>query len=414
VIGEVIAEPVYRVTEGDRVVAEFPGSRLVTDCPVYTPDAREADAIRERRARDVSAIAERSEEADPAWTLRQMLASPTIASKRWVYRQYDSTVRTNSVIGPGGDASVLRLRGTHRGIAVKTDGNGRYVYLDPRVGGRIAVAEAARNVACTGARPMAITNCLNFGNPKKAETYFQLREAIFGIGDACRALGTPVTGGNVSLYNESPAGAVYPTPVIGMVGVLDDVSRAVGSFFREAGDAVVLLGEPTGEIGGSEYLYAIHGEVAGPPPACDLERERALVETLVECAGAGLLASAHDVSDGGFAVALVESAVGDDERHMGVDCDLGAWAALPLRGLLFGEGQGRVIVSTAEAEQVIRIARKHGLPAARIGSVRAAADGIRIVAGSRSIVVEAGECARIYHDSIAERMQAPAGAGAVQ
>jgi phosphoribosylformylglycinamidine synthase len=331
-----------------------------------------------------------------------------------VYRQYDSTVRTNSVIGPGGDASVLRLRGTRRGVAVKTDGNGRYVYLDPRVGGRIAVAEAARNVACTGARPMAITNCLNFGNPKKPETYFQLREAVLGIGDACRALGTPVTGGNVSLYNESPAGAVYPTPVIGMIGVMEDVSRAVGSFFREAGHAVVLLGEPTGEIGGSEYLYAIHGEVAGPPPACDLARERALIDTLVECAEAELLASAHDVSDGGFAVALVESAVGDDEHITGVDCDLSAWASLPLRGLLFGEGQGRAIVSTSEAEQVIQVARRHGLPAVRIGTVRASADGIRIVAGTRPIQIAADECARIYHDSIAIRMQAPAGAGAVQ
>src|ERR1051326_5439972 len=181
VIGEVIAEPVYRVTEGDRIVAEFPGTRLVTDCPFYTPEARESEEIVRLRSQDVSKIEERPEENDPAWTLRQLLASPTIASKRWVYRQYDTTVRTNTVIGPGGDAAVLRIRGTARGIAVKTDCNGRYAYLDPRVGACIAVAESARNVACTGGRPRAITNNLNFGNPKKPETYYQLREAVAGI-----------------------------------------------------------------------------------------------------------------------------------------------------------------------------------------------------------------------------------------
>ena len=206
VIGEVIAEPVYRVTEGDRVVAEFPGIRLVTDCPTYTPEARESAEVIALRARDVSAIPERAEERDPLWTLTQLLSSPTIASKTWVHRQYDTTVRTNTVIGPGGDAAVVRVRGTDRALACKTDCNGRYVYLEPRVGAQIAVAEAARNVACTGARPMAITNNLNFGNPKRPEVYFQLREAVRGMGEACTALGTPVTGGNVSLYNENPSG----------------------------------------------------------------------------------------------------------------------------------------------------------------------------------------------------------------
>jgi phosphoribosylformylglycinamidine synthase len=411
VIGEVIAEPVYRVTEGERVVAEFPGSRLVTDCPMYTPEARESDAIRERRSRDVSSIAERPEESDPAWTLETLLKSPSIASKRWVYRQYDSTVRTNSVVGPGGDAAVLRLRGTRKGIAVKTDGNGRYVFLDPRVGGRIAVAEAARNVACTGARPMAITNCLNFGNPKKPETYFQLREAIAGIGDACRALSTPVTGGNVSLYNESPAGAVYPTPVIGMVGVIDDVTMAVGAHFRDAGDSVVLLGEPTGEIGGSEYLIAIHGEVAGSPPACDLERERALVDALVESISSGVVKSAHDVSDGGLAVALAECAIGDEEDRFGIDVDLSAWKHLPLRGVLFGEAQGQAVLSTQHADRVVDVARKYGVPARIIGTVRPARDGIFVRTGTRDLQADTEACAHAFHDAIPARMSAPAGAG---
>src|SRR4051812_31813570 len=222
VIGEVIAEPVYRVTEGDRVVAEFPGTQLVTECPTYTPEARESSTIVELRARDVSSIPERAEEADPRWVLEQLLTSPTIASKMWVYRQYDHTVRTNTVVGPGGDAAVVRVRNTRRALALKTDCNGRYCHLDPREGARIAVAEAARNVACTGGRPLAITNNLNFGNPRRPEVYFQLREATAGMAEACEALGTPVTGGNVSLYNENPGGGGVPPPPLRMGGFLAD------------------------------------------------------------------------------------------------------------------------------------------------------------------------------------------------
>ncbi len=197
VIGEVIAEPVYRVTEGDTVVAEFPGSRLVTDCPVYHPEAREAEEVQRLRAMDPHVVTTLPEEADPFWTLQRLLSSPTIASKTWVHRQYDSTVRGHTIVGPGhGDAAVVRIPGTTKGIALKTDCNGRYVYLEPRTGGRIAVAECARNVACTGARPMAITNCLNFGNPKRPEVFWQFKEAVAGMGEACNALGTPVTGGN--------------------------------------------------------------------------------------------------------------------------------------------------------------------------------------------------------------------------
>jgi phosphoribosylformylglycinamidine synthase subunit PurL len=369
VIGEVIAEPVYRVTEGDRVVAEFPGSRLVTDCPVYQPDARESDAVIALRARDVASIPERPEERDASWTLRELLSSPTIASKAWVYRQYDTSVRTNTVIGPGGDAAVLRLRGTRKAIAVKTDCNGRYVYLDPRTGGRIAVAEAARNVACTGARPMAITNCLNFGNPKRPEVFFQFREAVGGMADACTALGTPVTGGNVSLYNESPAGAVYPTPVIGMVGLIDDIDHVTRATFQTPGDAVVLLGEPTSELGASEYLARIHGITAGAPPTCDLDAERRLIEALLEAIRGGFVSSAHDCSDGGLAVALAECAMANRERITSATIDLTAWASLASRALLFGEAQGRIVVSTSSSAEVERIAATHGVSARRIGVV---------------------------------------------
>jgi phosphoribosylformylglycinamidine synthase II len=402
VIGEVIAEPVYRVTEGDRVVAEFPGSQLVTDCPFYTPEAREDPAIQAARMTDVHAIAPRGEERDAAWTLETLLASPTVASKAWVTGQYDSSVRSNTVVWPGaGDAAVVRIRGTSRALGLKTDGNGRYTYLDPRVGGRIAVAEAARNVACVGARPMAITNCLNFGNPTRPAVYYQLREAIAGMGEACRALGTPVTGGNVSLYNESPAGAIYPTPVVGMVGLIDDFSHVTRAGFRDdAETAIVLLGEPTDELGGSEYLARIHSVVAGAPPRCDLRGERALIDALLAAVRAGAIRSAHDVSDGGLAVAIAECCIGNPERLVGADVDLSAWSALPIRALLFGEGQGRIVVSAADAPVVLAIAREHGVPARSIGTVRPQSRELRITAGGTRVVASLERLAAAYHGAI--------------
>jgi phosphoribosylformylglycinamidine synthase subunit PurL len=369
VIGEVIAEPVYRVTEGDRVVAEFPGIRLVTDCPFYTPDAKESEEIARLRATDVSKTPAKAEEKNPTWTLRRLLTSPTIASKRWVYRQYDTSVRSSTMLGPGGDAAVIRVRGTNKAIAVKTDCNGRYVHLDPRIGAQIAVAESARNVACTGARPKAITNNLNFGNPKKPETYHQLQQAVRGIGEACRALNTPVTGGNVSLYNENPTGAVFPTPTIGMVGVAESVDHVTPAMFAAADDAIVLLGQPTDELGGSEYLARVHGIVAGAPPRCDLEGEKRLIDALLAAIESAHVHSAHDVSDGGFAVALAESCIANRDAQFGASVDLSAFKSIPSRALLFGEGQGRVIVSTVSPEKVVAIAQKHGVPAAIIGRV---------------------------------------------
>ncbi|MFL5559920.1 MAG: phosphoribosylformylglycinamidine synthase subunit PurL [Gemmatimonadaceae bacterium] len=412
VIGEVIAEPVYRVTEGDRVVAEFPGSRLVTDCPTYTPEARESAIARGLRERDVSSIAEDAAVRNPVWVLEQLLSSPTIASKRWVYRQYDTTVRTNTVIGPGGDAAVIRLRGTHKGLALTVDCNGRYVSLDPRLGAKIAVAEAARNVACTGARPRAITNNLNFGNPKRPEVYFQLREAIAGLGEACEALGTPVTGGNVSLYNENPQGAVHPTPVIGMVGVLDHVSNAVTSAFGAEGADIVLLGEPTAEIGASEYLARIHGIVAGSPPSCDLAAARRLVDLLVAGAGKKLFASAHDCAEGGLAVALAECCMMDRERALGATIDLSAWSELPIASLLFGEAQNRVVVSTMDADDVLADARTFGVPARVIGRVVADSPALTIRAGSRLIEAPLARLAAAWHDAIPQIMNRSVAAAA--
>jgi phosphoribosylformylglycinamidine synthase len=404
VIGEVIAEPVYRVTEGTRVVAEFPGSRLVTDCPTYTPNAREAEHIVRLRQVDPLSVAERPEERDPKWTLLTLLSAPTIASKAWAYRQYDSTVRTNTVIGPGGDAAVIRVRGTRKALALKTDCNGRYVYLDPKVGGRIAVAEAARNVACSGARPMAITNCLNFGNPTRPEVFFQLREAVAGMAEACTALETPVTGGNVSLYNESPAGAVYPTPVIGMVGLIEDLSHITPATFDHEGDAVLLLGEIGAELGGSEYLATIHGRVAGKPPSCDVNREKAVIDALLQAIRAGAVSSAHDCSDGGIAIALAECCIANRQEQFGADIDLSQWHETPNRAVLFGESQARVIVSSSEPDQVAAIAKQFDVACTRLGSVGKPADALQIRAGSTTMRCSLDELSHAYHDAIPDIM----------
>jgi len=400
VIGEVISEPVYRVTEGSRIVAEFPGSRLVTDCPVYSPGARESAAIIELRAADPSSIPELAEERDHCWTLERLLASPTIASKTWAYRQYDSTVRTNTVVGPGGDAAVLRVRGTNKAISLKTDCNGRYVYLDPRVGGRIAVAEAARNVACTGARPMAITNCLNFGNPTRPEVFFQFREAVAGMGEACRALGTPVTGGNVSFYNESPTSAVYPTPVIGMVGLIDDLAHVTRSAFQHDGDTILLLGEMAGELGGSEYLATIHGEVVGAPPRCDPAREKAVIDALLESIQSGAVSSAHDCSDGGLAVALSECCISNIDCLSGAEVDLSCFNGFTDRAILFGETQGRIVISSAAPERVMEIAKRHGVDCTQIGRVRRHSDILEVTLPKSSLRAPLARLKSAYHDTI--------------
>ncbi len=404
VIGSVIDEPVYRVMEGERTVAEFPGSRLVTDCPVYHPEGLEGETVRALRSQDVDAIRELADEADPMWTLRRLLSSPTIASKAWIIQQYDSTVQANTIIGPGpADAAVIRVRGTNHGLSLKTDCNGRYVWLDPRTGGSIAVAEAARNVACTGARPRAITNCLNFGNPKRPEVFFQFREAVAGMGEACRVLETPVTGGNVSFYNESPLGAVYPTPVIGMVGVLDDLQHATGARFVTAGHSILLLGDNTDEIGASEYLRWIHGTVAGAPPRCDLSVERRLIDALLEAIQAGCISAAHDCSDGGLAVTLAECCIMDSATMMGAFVDLTPWQHLPLRALLFGEAQGRVVVSSPDPDAVLRAARRHGVPASRIGHVTG--DGqLTLEVGGRAFTSSLADLGDAYHGSIPSTM----------
>src|SRR5260221_2220448 len=265
-IGHVTADGMYRCTWGKDVVVEIPGQRLVDDAPVYTPEALEDEAVTKLRAATPAHVSPLT----PPDALLRLLDHPALASKRWVYEQYDSTVQASTVIAPGGDAGVLRVRGGTFGLAVKTDCNARYVALDPYEGGKAAVAEAARNVACTGARPLGITDCLNFGSPERPAVFYQFREACRGIADACRALGTPVTGGNVSFYNESPTRSVDPTPVVGMIGLLTRADRAVPSHARSPGDALVVLGATRAELGAPQLWEAIHGFVGGQPPRADL------------------------------------------------------------------------------------------------------------------------------------------------
>ena len=340
-IGAVTGDGFARVYDGEKLEADLPVG-LLTDPPLYRLDGVKPEWLSRLQDYDLDSVPVPTEGAGTV--LLRLLASPNIASKEWVYRQYDHQVQTNTVVAPGGDAAVLRIKGTPKGIALATDGNGRYCYLDPLAGGMIAVAEACRNVACAGAEPIALTDCLNFGDPERPATYYQLEECIKGMARASDALGAPVISGNVSLYNESHGEAVYPTPVIGALGLLDDVTRCVGIGFSGPGDVVVLLGasEVRGDaavLAGSEYLDLMHGLVAGRP-AIDLEEEVAVQQACRRLIGEGVARSAHDCSDGGLAVALAESCIAGGIGFKGDFRVAGRWDAA-----LFGEHQSRIILS---------------------------------------------------------------------
>jgi phosphoribosylformylglycinamidine synthase len=405
-IGRVTDDGRFRILENGAVVADIPVLPLTQGCPTYEREGMESEEIRQLREVDLSEHLIPT--GDLTKTFLLLLGSPNVASKRWVYRQYDTTIRTATAVRPGGDAGVIRIRGTSRAVAATTDCNGRYVYLEPRRGAMIAVAEAARNLVCVGALPTAITNNLNFGNPLKPHIYYQLREAVLGMAEACEAFETPVTGGNVSLYNETDGRAIYPTPVIGMVGVIDDVSTIVRHAFTNVGDDVVLLGENTDELGGSEYLYVTADLVAGAPPKLDLETERALQQAVLAMARARLLSSAHDCSEGGLACALAESALGDGEAPLGARVDLDD--DLRPVGVLFGEAQGRIVISCdpARTAEVLRLASRYEVPARRIGTVTAAAEGFSIALPDASVRASMAAMVDAYFESLGRVMDAPA------
>jgi phosphoribosylformylglycinamidine synthase len=376
-IGTVTADGRLRIFNDGRLEADVPNRALTDEAPVYERPWREP--VNPAAAEDVMALPPPS---DLHAALLSLLASPNLASKRWIYRQYDSTVRTNTVRGPGSDAAVVRVKGTRKALAMSLDGNGRYCALDPYEGARLAVAEAARNVGCAGATAIGVTNCLNFGNPERPEIMGQLVRAIQGMGEACRALGIPITGGNVSLYNETGGRAIDPTPVVGVVGLIEDVETALGSSFVDEGDAVYLLGSTAEDLGGSELVKVVHGRAAGRPPRLDLDAEKRLFALLVEGAQRRILRSAHDPSDGGLAVALAECSFRGDGPHRGGRFELPG--GLRPDVLLFSESPSRAVVTTRDELRLSELARRHGVVWARIGVV--GGDRLVLSSGDRTLI----------------------------
>ncbi|MGK7344605.1 MAG: phosphoribosylformylglycinamidine synthase subunit PurL [Candidatus Nitrospinota bacterium M3_3B_026] len=368
VIGQVTDDGMVRLKDNGEVVAEIPAAPLSEKSPVHSRLALPPENLARLRELKTENI---PEPENLTGTLKTMLGSPNLCSREWVWRQYDHMVRTDTVQRPGSDAAVIRIKGTKKAVAMSLDCNARYCFLDPREGGRQAVAEAARNVACSGAKPLAITDCLNFGSPEREEVMWRFNQAIEGMAEACEALGTPVVSGNVSFYNQTGDDAVHPTPTVGAVGLLENYDRLVGQFFRKEGDAVILLGETFDEIGGSEYLAVIHGMERGAPPRVNLEKEAALQKLLGALAGKALVRSAHDVSDGGLAVCLAECLfdTNREEEPLGFEVDL----ETDLRAdfALFSESQSRVVLSAdpADTAKILETAAGLGVPAKVIGKV---------------------------------------------
>jgi phosphoribosylformylglycinamidine synthase len=371
VVGQVAEGGRLTVSMGGNVIAQVPVKPLYEGLPCYDRPQKRPSWQDDVQNLDASSV---PEPENAAQALRELLTAPNMCSAEWIWTQYDHQVRTDTVLGPGGDAAVMRIEGGEpRSIAMAADGNGRQVFLDPRRGAALAVCEAARNVSCTGAKPLAITNCLNFGNPERPEIMWQFAEVVDGMAEACRELNLPVTGGNVSFYNETRNNAIHPTPVVIVVGVLEDAALAVPSHFVQEGDAVVLLGEPAGRLDGSQYLATVHGIERGRPDEPDYETERNLTAILREGAARRLLVSAHDVSEGGICTALAECGF----RHWREGEPLGCEVELPDTGrrdeLLFGEAPARVIVTcrAAAVDDLLQLAGENGTPALRLGEVKA-------------------------------------------
>ncbi len=391
VIGQVTDDGILRVRYGDEVVANISATLLADEAPIVHAAASRPAYLDQVQAWTVDQIAEPE---DLTKAFLQVLASPNVASKEWVYRQYDHMVRTNTVVLPGSDAAVIRIKGTPKGVALSADCNPRHVYLNPYEGGKAAVAEAARNVACSGAVPLAITNCLNFGNPEKPEIFYTFKEALRGMGDACLALNTPVTGGNVSFYNETNGKAVFPTPTIGMVGLLENIDDVITSAVKEEGDQILLIGEYGYELGGSEYLATVHNQTTGNPPLVDLDVEARLQKFLVQAAKEQLLNSAHDVSDGGLITTLAEKAIAGGK---------GLNVCINVPGqrrdvLLFNESHSRVVVSSHLVENVFELAASYQLPVYKLGTVEGS--DFSVTVNDTSIHLPLADLAECWKESI--------------
>jgi phosphoribosylformylglycinamidine synthase subunit PurL len=385
-IGEVTTDDRLRVKDRGAIVADIPNRALTDEAPVYRRPMVEPAYLRDAQRLSLAALGTPAAASD---VFRRLLASPNVASKRWVFRQYDHMVRTNTIVVPGMGAGTVRIKGTRRAVALSVDCNARFVYLDPFRGAQLAVAEASRNVACAGGTPIGATNCLNFGNPEKPEIMWQFAQAVAGMGAACRVLDVPITGGNVSLYNETDGTAVLPTPTLGVVGLIENADQVVTRAFKASGDVVMLLGESRDELGGSEYLKVMHGLIRGVPPALDLERERALQRVLIEGATAGIIRSAHDCAEGGLAVTLAESSF---DTGLGVEVNVAALAveaaAFADIATLFGESASRAVVTVApdRAHELMASAAAEGVAAAIVG--RVGGNAIRISIDGRVVIDE--------------------------
>ncbi len=399
VIGEVVEGDKLTYIKDGEVKAEIPADSLVLGggAPQYERERKKPAYIDEVQNFDFSTI---KHPEDVNESLLRVLASPNVASKRWVHEQYDTTVRTNTVNAPGAsDSGVIRIKGTKKGLAVKTDCNGRYVYLNPRRGGQIAVAESARNVVCSGAKPVAISNCLNFGNPYKPEVYWTFSEALAGMGDACRALNTPVTGGNVSLYNENPNGAIFPTPVIGMLGLIEDVeNHTMTPQFKNSGDVIYYLGAERKGLGGSEYIKAVQGLTTGDAPELDLDLEVKLQQTVLNLIHSKTVNSAHDVSDGGMSVTLAEMAI---HSGLGADVSLEKMGG-DIHELLFSEAQSGIVVTVPKenVSELENAMNESGVPFHVLGTV--SGDSLTI---NQSVNLPVSNLSEVYESTIPKAME---------
>lgn len=397
-VGKVTDDGRLKLFHHGELVGDMPVKALVDECPIY----EKPSAVPAYYVENESVDTTRYEEVrDLGSALEKVLSSPSVASKAWVYNQYDYMVRTSTAVRPGSDAAVVTVHGTRKALAMTTDCNGRFVYLDPEVGGRIAVSEAARNIVCSGAEPLAITDNLNFGSPEKPDIFWQMERAVDGMAEACRVLDTPVIGGNVSLYNENAKGAIYPTPVVGMVGLVHDTDHITTQGFKSAGDIVFLLGETKAELGGSEFQAVVHGVVEGRPPQLDLEVEKKLLSAVLEAIQGGLVRSAHDLSEGGLAVALAESCISG-----GVGAKVDITSELRPDFMLFSESQSRILLSASpeKAEALEKLLAERGVPAARIGVVEGSELNVA-VNGTEVLSKPVDQLRRVWEDVIPCLMQ---------
>ncbi|MDQ1232522.1 phosphoribosylformylglycinamidine synthase II [Paenibacillus sp. SORGH_AS306] len=393
-VGKVTDDGRLKLLHHGEVVGDMPVHALVDECPIYDKPSSVPAYYEQQANVDTNRY---DEVTDLNGALKSILASPTVASKAWVYDQYDYMVRTSTAVRPGSDAAVITIRGTRKALAMTTDCNGRYVYLDPEVGGKIAVSEAARNIVCSGAEPLAITDNLNFGSPEKPDIFWQMEKSVDGMAEACRVLDTPVIGGNVSLYNENTRGAIYPTPVVGMVGLVHDTDHITTQGFKNEGDIIFVLGDTFAELGGSEFQKVVHNVTEGRPPALDLEIEKKLLGSVLSAIQSGLVQSAHDLSEGGLSVALAESCISGK---------LGASVALSSDNLrhdllLFSESQSRILLSAtpAQADALESHIQSQGVPVRRIGQVQGTELQIQ-VDGKQVLAEQVNNLRQVWEDAI--------------